>query len=125
MSEESDQPSQVADRQPEPDEEFLAHCELPSHPGARETAFVVRRTIAVYADLKVEMIHALDRIPEDLGDIFIRESLIVVEFVMNLEENLGVSIPHYEPVSDLLSRETLTVKEIIETVTALVVKQLK
>ncbi len=123
MSDVSKQQSTVEDRQPESDEEFIARCELPLHSRAPEIAIVIRRAIATHGHLKIETVHALDRIPEDLGDIFIRESLNVVEFLMLLEEDLGVSIPD-APVSDLVSRETVTVKEIVETISALVVKRL-
>jgi len=114
----------VKDRTPEPDKEFIARCQLPAHPRAPEIALVIRRAISTHGHLNVETIHALDRIPEDLGDIFIRESLTVVEFIMILEEDLDVSIPN-TPVSDLLGRETVTVKEIVATITAQVLPQLQ
>ncbi len=114
----------VEDRQPESDEQFIAYCDLPPHPRAPEIALVIRRAIATHGHLNVETIHALNRIPEDLGDIFIRESLTVVEFIMILEEDLDVRIPN-TPVSDLLGRETVAVKEIVETITALVLPKLQ
>ena len=114
--------SAIEDRQPESDEEFITRCKLPSHPRASEIALIIRWAIAAHGDFRAEMIHALDRIPEDLSDIFIRESLNVVEFLMTLEEELGVRIPD-APVVDLVSRETVTVKQIVETLTALVISQ--
>jgi hypothetical protein len=111
------------ERRLESDEDFIARCELPSYPRANEIALIIRRAIAAHGGLKAEMVRALDRIPEDLGDIFVRESLNVVEFLMVLEEDLGVRIPD-APVVDSVSRETVTVKEIVETITVLAVKQL-
>jgi acyl carrier protein len=112
----------LENRQPESDEQFIAQLELPSHSRAAAIALVIRRAIASHGDLKAGMIHALDRIPQDLGDIFIRESLNVVEFAMVLEEELGVHIPD-RPLTDLVRRETVTVKELVETITAQVVRQ--
>ncbi len=43
---------------------------------------------------------------------------------MILEEDLGVSIPN-TPVSDLLGRETVAVKEIVATITPQVLPQLQ
>jgi acyl carrier protein len=113
----------IKSREPESDEGFIIRCKLPSHPRATEIALVVRRAIAAHGDFKAEMVHALDRIPENLGDIFIRESLNVVQFLMVLEEDLGIRIPD-APVIDLVSRGTVTVKEMVETITVLVVRQL-
>ncbi len=107
----------------ESDEEFLARCELPRHPRALEIASAIRRAIAVHAHVKLETIHAGDRIPQDLGDLFERESLNVVEFLMLVEEELGVQFPD-TPVAELVSRETVAVKEIVSTITGLVAGQL-
>jgi acyl carrier protein len=70
-----------------------------------------------------DAIHAGDRIPEDLGDIFVRESLDAVEFVLHLEEELNVRIPD-GPIGDLLSKETLTVKEVVAGLYGMVAGQL-
>jgi acyl carrier protein len=113
----------MQDRPAETDEEFLIHCELLLHPRALEIARGIRRAIATQADLNPETIHSEDRIPEDLGDIFCRESLNVVEFFMLVEEELNVHIPD-GPVADLVSRETVTVKEIVSINSGLVSRQL-
>lgn len=112
----------MKNRQAKTNEEFLADCDLPSHSRGLEVATAVRTTIAFFADEKPEMIGAGDRIPEDLGDIFLRESPIVVEFLMHLEEHLGIRVP--DSAADLASRETVTVKEIVSEINRLVSSQL-
>jgi acyl carrier protein len=109
----------MQDRPTETDGEFLALCDLPPQPPrALQVATAVRRTIALFADVNPETIHAGDRIPEDLGDIFYRESPIVVEFLMLLEEELEIRIP--DSAADMLCRETVTVKEIVSEIHRLV-----
>ena len=112
----------MTDRPTETDENFLALCDLPPHSRALNVATAVRRTIASFAHVKPEMIHSEDRIPEDLGDIFLRESPIVVEFLMQLEEQLEIRIP--DSAADLASRETVTVKEIVSEINRLISGQL-
>ncbi len=113
----------MQERPAETDEEYLVLCDLPSHPRALEIVTAIRRAIATHANVNPETIHAGDRIPEDLGDIFYRESLNIVEFLMLVEEELNVHIPD-RPVADLVSRETVTVKEIVSTISGLVSGQL-
>ena len=112
----------MQDQPTEKDEEFLTHCDLPPRPRALEIACGIRRAIAAHANVNPKRIHARDRIPDDLGDIFCRESLNVVEFLILMEEELGVHIPD-APVADLVSRETVTVKEIVSTISGLVPEQ--
>jgi acyl carrier protein len=113
----------MQDRPTETDGEFLALCDLPPQPPrALQVATAVRRTIALFADVNPETIHAGDRIPEDLGDIFLRESPIVVEFLMNLEDELEIRIP--DSAADLAYRETVTVKEIVSEINRLISRQL-
>jgi hypothetical protein len=110
-------------RPPQPNEEFVAHCVLPSHPRAPTIALAVRRAIGVHARMDVGFVTAEDRIPEDLGDIFVRDSLDVIGFFIMLEDDLRVRVPE-APIIELLSRETVTVKEIVNRVCDLVINQL-
>src|SRR5438105_3001297 len=87
-------PAQCAD-------DFLAHCALPSTIEAREFALTVRDLISTGLGVAPEAVHAADRIPEDLGDIFVRESLDAVGFIMDLEDSLRVRFPDFA-VGDLL-----------------------
>jgi hypothetical protein len=112
----------MTDQRPENDEEFLTLCDLPPHPHALRIALAVRRTIASFADVNPQMIHAGDRIPDDLGDIFIYESPIAVEFIMVLEQELNTRLPDF--VTDILCKETVTVKEIVSEINRLVSGQL-
>jgi acyl carrier protein len=74
-------------------------------------ALAIRRALAAMLDVHAEHVHADDRIPQDLGDLFVRESLDAVEFVLNLEEELRVRIED-GAVGELLTRECLSVHEL-------------
>ena len=101
-------------RPKESDTDFLARCELPPHPLALTVACAVRCAIGKQAELTTDAIQAGDRIPQDLGDIFIQESPDVIEFLLELEGELGVRIPD-SVVDALVAKETVTVKEIVNT----------
>jgi acyl carrier protein len=98
--------------------DFLARCELPPQPQALAIACAVRCAIGKQAELTPDAIQAGDRIPEDLGDIFIQDSPDVIGFLMRLEEELNVRIPDSVALSvtHFADKETVTVKEIVTTV---------
>jgi acyl carrier protein len=99
-----------SDRPPESDDEFVARCRLPNVPFARALALEVRREVARRARVPPESVRAADRLPEEWGDLFIRESLDAAEFVMELEQQFGVKIS--DTVFELFSRPSVGVGEL-------------
>src|SRR5213080_85302 len=98
------------DRPPEPDGEFVAQCRMPDAPFASAFALAVRREVARRAGVPPQAVHAADRLPEEWGDLFVRESLDAFEFVMELEQEFGVEIP--DAVGKFSSRESVGVGEL-------------
>src|SRR4051794_25672586 len=94
-------------RPPQTDAEFVAECRMPDVPLAAPFALEVRREVARRARVAPELVWASDRLPEDLGDLFNRESLDTAEFVMELEGQFGVTIPDWAAV--VFSRESVSV----------------
>jgi acyl carrier protein len=94
----------------ESDDQFVARCQMPDVPFATEFALAVRGEVADRAGLPPHSVRAADRLPEDLGDLFIRESLDAAEFVMRLEEQFGVTIPDWAIA--VFGRESVTVAEL-------------
>ena len=89
------------------DEEFVAECRMPEAPFAAAFALAVRREVAERAGVQPQAVHAADRLPEEWGDLFIRESLDAAEFVMELEKEFGVTIPDWAII--VFSRESVSV----------------
>ena len=89
------------------DAEFVAECRMPDVPFAAAFALALRREVARRTRVAPEQVWASDRLPEEWGDLFIRESLDAAEFVMDLEEQLGVTIPDWVVV--VFSRESVSV----------------
>ena len=89
------------------DAEFAAECRMPDAPFASAFALAVRREVARRAGVPPQAVHAADRLPEEWGDLFIRESLDAAEFVMELEQEFGVTIPDWAAV--VFSRESVSV----------------
>lgn len=92
------------------DAEFVAACRMPDAPFAAAFALAVRREVARRARVPPQAVHAADRLPEEWGDLFIRESLDAAEFVMELEQEFGVRIP--DAVFRLFRRESVGVGEL-------------
>jgi len=89
------------------DAEFVAECRMPDGPFAAAFALAVRREVARRAGVTPGAVHAPDRLPEEWGDLFIRASLDAAEFVMELEQEFGVTIPDWAAV--VFSRESVSV----------------
>jgi acyl carrier protein len=89
------------------DAEFVAECRMPDVPFAAAFALAVRREVARRAGVTPEAVRAADRLPEEWGDLFIRESLDAFEFVMELEKRFGVSISDW--VARFFARESVSV----------------
>lgn len=89
------------------DEEFVAQCPMPVASFAVPFALAVRREVARRAGVAPQSVWASDRLPEEWGDLFIRESLDAAEFVMQLEVEFGVSIPDW--AGAIFSRESVSV----------------
>ena len=89
------------------DAEFVAECRMPEVPFAAAFALAVRREVARRAGVAPAAVHAADRLPEEWGDLFIRASLDAAEFVMELEQEFGVTIPDWAVV--VFSRESVSV----------------
>jgi hypothetical protein len=77
------------------DEEFVARCSLPNAPFAVPLALAVRCEVARRAGVEPASVWASDRLPEEWGDLFGRASLDTAEFIMQIEQELGVSIPDW------------------------------
>jgi hypothetical protein len=92
------------------DAEFVAECRLPDAPFAAALALSVRREVARRAGVAPEAVHAADRLPEEWGDLFFRKDPDAVEFVMELEEQFGVSIP--DPATVVFGRESVSVADL-------------
>jgi acyl carrier protein len=80
---------------------------MPEAPFAAAFALAVRREVARRAGVTPGVVHATDRLPEEWGDLFIRESLDAAEFVMELEGQFGVSVP--DRVLRIFTRESVSV----------------
>ena len=91
------------------DAEFVAAVPDAGRPFAAPFALEVRREVARRARVARGSVWASDRLPEEWGDLFIRESLDAVEFVMDLEKQFGVTIPDWAVA--LFSRESVSVGE--------------
>ena len=89
------------------DAEFVAECRMPDAPFAAAFALSVRREVARRAGVAPGAVHATDRLPEEWGDLFIRESPDAAEFVMQPEKEFGVSIPDW--AGAIFSRESVSV----------------
>lgn len=89
------------------DAEFVAECRLPDAPFAAALAVSVRREVARRAGVAPEAVHAADRLPEEWGDLFYLDA---VEFVMELEEQFGVSIP--DRATAVFGRESVSVADL-------------
>ena len=94
-------------RPPQTDAEFVAECRMPDVPFAAPFALAIRREVARRARVAPEQVWASDRLPEEWGDLFIRESLDAAEFVMELEQEFGVTIPDWAVV--VFTRESVSV----------------
>jgi hypothetical protein len=55
----------------------------------------------------LQQVWASDRLPEEWGDLFIRESLDAAEFVMELEQEFGVAIRDWAVV--VFTQESVSV----------------
>jgi hypothetical protein len=89
------------------DAEFVAGCRMPDVPFAAPFALAIRREVARRARVAPEQVWAFDRLPEEWGDLFIRESLDAAELVMDLERQFGVTIPDWATV--VFTRESVSV----------------
>src|SRR5437588_11053056 len=78
------------------DAEFTAECRMPDAPFASAFALAVRREVARRAEVPPQAVHAADRLPEEWGDLFVRESLDTDEFVAGLGERVGESVWDWE-----------------------------
>jgi acyl carrier protein len=92
------------------DADFVAECRMPDAPFAAAFALAVRREVARRAGVTPGAVHAADRLPEEWGDLFVRESLDALEFVMELEQEFGVTIPDRAVV--VFGRESVSVAAI-------------
>jgi hypothetical protein len=99
--------AEASARPPQADAEFVAECRMPEVPFAAPFALAVRREVARRARVAPGQVWASDRLPEEWGDLFIRESLDAAEFVMELEQEYGVTIPDWAVV--VFSRESVSV----------------
>ncbi|MBY0457701.1 MAG: acyl carrier protein, partial [Gemmataceae bacterium] len=95
------------ERDAQADADFVAACQMPDAPFAAAFALAVRNEVARRADVPPEAVHAADRLPEEWGDLFVRESLDAAEFVMELEQAFGVTIPGWAEA--VFSRESVSV----------------
>jgi hypothetical protein len=92
------------------DAEFIAECRMPDASFAAPFALAVRREVARRAGVAPGAVHAADRLPEEWGDLFFRANPDAVEFMMELEEEFGVSIPDWAGL--IFIRESVSVADL-------------
>jgi acyl carrier protein len=100
----------AADRMPEPDEQFIAACDLPDTPDAVRVALAVRRSVANYGMIASEFIRATDGYPEELVELSGWDSIDFLAWVFELERELGMSVSR-EAFKDI--RQPFTVKDLV------------
>jgi acyl carrier protein len=84
----------------QPDEQFIIECGLPAEPDAGRIALAVRRAVANIGLVDPQYILATDEYPDQLGKLPLWDSMDWVAFVMELEGELGTTIP--DPEATLL-----------------------
>lgn len=105
----------LAGRCPQADEQFIAECELPATPEAERIARAVRRSFTGGGRVDCRFIRASDRYPEELSALPGWDSLDVVEWVFELERELGCTVPCEVVFRDVGSTR-FTVRELVDAV---------
>lgn len=86
-------PAFMKGRIAQPDDEFVQRCGLPDHPVARRIAVGTRRIIAKLGEVEPQWVRHDDRFDQELGYLNFWESIDAVEFVMEVEDTFGMTIP--------------------------------
>ena len=103
-----------AGRTRQPDEQFIAECELPDNPEALRIALGVRRAVANVGLVNPAFISASDRFPEELGVLPLWDSMDWVSLMLALEEELGKPPP--EPLWEWREQGSFSVKQLVQAV---------
>ena len=108
--------SKVADfpagRVRQPDEPFLAECDLPDDPEAARIALGVRRAVASVGLVAPAFIRASDRFPEELGVLPLWDSLDWLGLILAIEEELGEPPP--QPLEEWKQQGAFSVKQLVQ-----------
>jgi acyl carrier protein len=84
------------DRSPQSDEQFLTECGLPADPEADRVALAVRRAVANLGSIDPQFIRADDVYPDQLGMLPFWDSIDVMAYIWELEEQLGTRFTQEE-----------------------------
>ena len=98
----------------QPDDLFVAECELPGDPDSSRIAVGVRRAVAGIGLIDPLFIMASDRFPEDLGVLPLWDSMDWLSLVFELEKELDQKIPDF--IVDWKSQNGFTIKQLVQTV---------
>ena len=77
------------DREPQSDDQFLAECGLPADPEATRATLAVRHAVANLGLVPPEFIRADDVYPDQLGMLPFWDSIDMMAYIWELEEQLG------------------------------------
>ena len=99
----------AADRTPEPDEQFVAACDLPDTPEAIRVALAVRRSVASYGMIEPKFIRAADSYPDELVELSGWDSIDFLAWIFELERELDMPVTR-EAFKDI--RQPFTVKDL-------------
>jgi hypothetical protein len=84
------------DRAPQSDEQFLAECHLPADPEADRVALAVRRAVANMGSIDPTFIRADDVYPDQLAMLPFWDSIDMMAYLWELEEQLGTRFTQAE-----------------------------
>jgi hypothetical protein len=92
-----------AGRSEQPDEQFVAECELPSDPETVRIVLAVRRAVAAIGSVDPRFIRASDAYPEPLVILPFWDSIDWLAFVWELEKELGTRFDEAEVDEQVLA----------------------
>lgn len=103
-----------SDRARQPDETFVAECEVPIDADSAHIVVAVRRAVASVGLIDPLFIRAADRYPEELGVLPLWDSLDWMSFVIELERELGK--PFSYPLANWSHRGSFSVAQLARAV---------
>jgi hypothetical protein len=111
-------------RQRQTDEEFWSQCGLPDTPRARQIALAVRRAVANVGLVDSQFISLEDSYPGTLEVLPIWDSIDWLSFVFELEKELAEKVIQDAALTKMMySKETVSVREMVEIVYAQLCKR--
>lgn len=92
------------------DTDFVTACDLPDDPIAAHVALAVRRDVANVGLVDSQFIRPEDDYPGSLEALPLWDSMDWLEFVLELEEELGIAIPD-EVANEVSTTQRVTTKQ--------------